>query len=146
MRFKAANLTYWILAVLGIQVLLALGLALILGQDSPAHSTAGSVERRIYSAVDIGAFYVAISSPSILASIITWLVATMRRIRSVPRFVLGAAWPATPLLLFILSLNGPLLYLAILQSLAGIFMSRMVNILLTLKDSDPAPVDPGRHH
>src|SRR4051794_22487187 len=132
MKVKAANFTYWILAVVGIQVLIGLGLAFILGDVSPAHSTANSVERRLYSAVDIGAFYVAISSPSLLAGMITWLVVMMRRMPSVPSFVLGAAWPAIPFVLFVLTLSAPLLYLAILQSLAGVLMTRMINVLPTL--------------
>jgi hypothetical protein len=135
MKVKAANFAYWILAVVGIQVLIGFALALTLEYASPAHSTASSVEQRLYSAVDAGAFFVLISSPSIVAGIITWLVVTMRGMRSVPKFVLGVAWPALPFVLFILSLNGPLLYLAILQFLAGVFMSRMVNILLALNDN-----------
>ena len=59
---------YWMLATIGIQVLVGLGLALCLGDISPAHATSTAIERRIYSAVDTGAFYVAMSSPALIFS------------------------------------------------------------------------------
>jgi hypothetical protein len=90
-----------------------LGLALCLGDISPAHATSTAVERRIYSAVDTDAFYVAMSSPALIFSAATYVVAVRRRTRVVSNFVLGTTWPIAPLLLFLVSLCGQLLYLAV---------------------------------
>lgn len=122
-----AKFTYWMLATIGVQLVLCFGLAIGLGETSPAHSESNSLERRLYSAVDASAFYLAISLAAVVASAVVHLVAVRRRIQVVSGFALGVAWPAVPLLLFILSLNAQLLYLAVLQSLGGVFMTRIGN-------------------
>lgn len=128
-----AKLIYWILATIGLQATLCFLLALGLGQISPAHSGSGQLERRLYSALDIGAFYFVISLAAVVASALVYLVAVRRRVAAVSSIVLGVAWPAAPLFLFILSLNAELLYLAVLQSLGGVFITRIGNTSETFR-------------
>lgn len=127
MKFRPMMFAYWMLATIGVQVLIGVGLALCLGAISPADSATNTTEERIYSAIDAGAFFVAMSSPAIIASAATHVVALRRRTRVVSSFVLSTTWSATPLLLFVISLNAPFLYLAVLQMLAGILMTRIAN-------------------
>ncbi|MFF1820709.1 hypothetical protein ACFVWG_25610 [Kribbella sp. NPDC058245] len=127
MKSKISGLIYWILAIIGVQVLIGVGLALCFGEASPAHLSSNAVERRLYSAVDVGAAFVAISAPALLASIVTYLAALRWPKSTISIWVLGLAWPAFPLVLFMLSLNTPLLYLAVLQSLAGILVTKIGN-------------------
>ncbi|TCO44077.1 hypothetical protein EV646_111270 [Kribbella antiqua] len=122
-----AKFTFWMLATIGVQLVLCFGLAVGLGETSPAHSESNSLERRLYSAVDVSAFYLALSLAAVVASGVVYLVALRRRTQVVSSVALGVAWPAVPLVLFILSLNAQLLYLAVLQSLGGVVMTRIGN-------------------